>query len=124
MTGPIAIDVALLPPASLEPRLRALNGRLLAPPEGFRFDDTHLPHLTLAQQFVDAADLSAVLRAIAALPSAIPALTLRAGDVDRGRASSTWQVDRTPPLHRLHTRIMDAIAPWDLGREQNLVSLS
>ncbi|MBI4463425.1 MAG: hypothetical protein HY647_01865, partial [Acidobacteria bacterium] len=49
----LAVDVALLLPEPIQERVRAINAALWAQEkDGFRFDATHLPHITLAQLFV------------------------------------------------------------------------
>jgi hypothetical protein len=53
-----AIDVALEPDATMIQHAKASNARLLkAYPMGFALDPTHLPHVTLLQQFVRTAVL-------------------------------------------------------------------
>ena len=113
--GLLAVDVAiLLPGALLRPLLR-LNAALLPPPGGFRFDATHLPHLTLTQHFVAAARLPGVVReTAAALRGAGPLRLLPAGP-SRGRTASVVQVVPTAALTRLHAGLMDRLEPFERG---------
>ena len=71
----IAIDIALEPDATMTDRALAANARLKASyAEGFAFDATHRPHITLLQQFVRAEDLENVYAAAnAVLASEKPA---------------------------------------------------
>ena len=52
MSHLIAVDVAILPPADVAHRARALSASLPHDPAGFRLDANHLPHITLVQSFV------------------------------------------------------------------------
>lgn len=111
----LALDVALLPPAACRPRLAALNAALDAPPHGFRFDDTHLPHVTLAQQFVAADRLGDLARRLADLVRAAAPLRLRSAGLSRGRTTSSLRLAPTAALARLHAGVMDALLPFDAG---------
>ena len=111
----LAVDVAvLLPDALLQPLLR-LNATLLPPPDGFRFDDTHLPHVTLAQQFIAAARLPDVIRETAAVLRGAGPLRLLPAGMSRGRTASTVRLVPTEPLTRLHAGLMDRLQPFEAG---------
>ena len=113
--GLLAIDVAiLLPDALLQPLLR-LNATLVPPPEGFRFDDTHLPHVSLAQQFIAAARLPDVIRATAAVLRGAGPLRLLPAGMSRGRTASTVRLVPTGALTRLHADLMDRLQPFESG---------
>ena len=112
----LAVDVAvLLPDPLLQPLLR-LNAALLPPPDGFRFDDTHLPHVTLVQQFVAAAQLPAVIEAIAAALRGVAPLGLLPAGLSHGRTASTLRLEPTGPLTRLHADLMDRLRQFESGR--------
>ncbi len=115
MPGPLlAVDVAfLLPPAAQEVVAR-LNARLTGPPAGFRFDAGHLPHLTLVQQFVPAADLPLVAAEIGAVLTATAPLTLTAERFASSGLTTSLAVAKTQPLATLHMRLMDRLAPFDV----------
>ena len=113
--GLLAVDVAiLLPDALLQPLLR-LNATLLPPPAGFHFDDTHLPHVSLAQQFIAAARLPDVIRATAAVLRGAGPLRLQPAGWSRGRTASTVRLVPTDPLTRLHADLMDGLQPFESG---------
>ena len=115
VSGLLAVDVAvLLPDALLQPLLR-LNATLLPPPDGFRFDDTHLPHVSLAQQFIAAARLPDVIRATAAVLRGAGPLRLVPAGMSRGRTASTVRLVPTDPLTRLHAGLMDGLQPFESG---------
>ena len=65
MSSPlVALDVAILLPPEPAAAVELLNKRLKAPPEGFRFNDRHLPHISLVQQFSPTTELNAIQEAI------------------------------------------------------------
>ena len=108
-----AVDVAvLLPHPLLEPVLR-LNAALLPPPDGFRFDDTHLPHVTLAQLFVAKLQLHDVIHEAAAVTHDCAPLRLAPAGLSRGRTASTVRLEPTDALIRLHTRLMDRLRRFE-----------
>ena len=111
----LALDVAVLPPPACRPGLADLNAALDPPPRGFRFDDTHLPHVTLAQQFVAAGDLEDVVGCLAHTVRAAAPLRLRATGLGRGRTTSSLRLAPTAVLARLHAGVMDALLPFDAG---------
>lgn len=113
--GLLALDVALLPPAACRPRLAALNAALDAPPHGFRFDDTHLPHVTLAQQLVAAGRLAEIIRCVARTVRTAAPLRLRSTGLSRGRTTSSLRLAPTAALARLHAGVMDALLPFEAG---------
>ena len=111
----LALDVALLPPAACRPQLAALNAALDSPPRGFRFDATHLPHVTLAQQFVAADRLDEIIRCVADLVRGAAPLRLRSTGLSRGRTTSSLRLAPTAALTRLHAAVMDALLPFEAG---------
>ena len=114
--GLLAVDVAvLLPHPLLEPVLR-LNAALLPPPDGFRFDATHLPHVTLAQLFIAAAQLPGAIRETAAVTHDCGPLRLAPAGLSRGRTASTLRLEPTRPLTRLHADLMDRLRQFESGR--------
>ena len=62
MVRPVAIDVAILPPAYVSARAAALSAALPAgESQGLRLGGDCLPHITLTQQFVLSESLDALL---------------------------------------------------------------
>ncbi len=114
-TALLALDVAVLPPAACQPRLAELNAALDAPPHGFRFDDTHLPHVTLAQQFVPAERLDDIVASLARVVGCAAALRLRSTGLSRGRTTSSLRLAPTVALAGLHAAVMDALLPFVAG---------
>lgn len=110
-----AVDVALLPARDLQRRLAAINSTLAPPPAGFRFDSTHLAHLTLAQQFVRRDDIEPLARVIGRTLQNHRPLTLTTTSVSVGDTSSTLGVEPSAPLIDLHRQLMDLLIPFDTG---------
>jgi hypothetical protein len=61
----IAINILLLPDQTLQSHARELNRELRTnDPQGFAFDDTHVPHISLLHQYVRERDLPSVFAAV------------------------------------------------------------
>src|SRR6185436_3921846 len=62
----IAIDILIEPDSRMMERAKSVNARLRRNyAEGFTFDESHVPHLTLVQRYVRADDVDALARALA-----------------------------------------------------------
>ena len=111
----IAIDVAVLLPTHTRAVVASVNARFdVALGDGFRFDATHHPHITLGQHFVNAAQLTDVRTRIATVLSGLSALDLRVTGARGGRTAQALVVAPTPALQRVHERLMDALAPYEI----------
>ena len=111
----IAIDVAILLPTDIRAIVRRLNARFdVSAGDGFRFDATHHPHVTLGQHFVNADQLSEVCARVTILLSGLPPLDLRVTGGRVGRTAQVLVVAPTPSLQRLHERLMDVLAPHEV----------
>ena len=109
----LAVDIAiLLPDPLLEPVLR-VNAALLPPPDGFRFDATHLPHVTLAQLFVAEVQLPAVVHETAAALRGAAPLRLAPAGLSRGRTASTVRLAPNARITGLHTTLMDRLRRFE-----------
>lgn len=106
----VAIDVALLLPDWVNERVRAVNAALLAQrPDGFRFDATHLPHITLAQLFARQDSLPALIERIDPILRDTPPLLLRVIGVGSGGTTAHFAVEPPPDLQKLHEAILGAV---------------
>ena len=114
MTDPTctAIDIALLLPDSLDDSLTTLNRTLQAPPDGFYFDSTHLPHVTLVQQFAKRDELDAIAGVVDDVIQHETPLALATTHLSRVQVSTTLGVELTPELATLHRRLMEDLAPF------------
>ena len=108
----IAIDVAVLLPTDARAALVRANAPFdIAADGGFRFDDTHHPHITLGQHFVNADRLTAVCAQVTTVVSGLPPLDVRVAGARGGRTAQVMVVAPTPALQLLHEQLMDALAP-------------
>ncbi len=116
----VAIDVAVLVSGSVAALAHNINRALSrGRPDALRFDDTHLPHVTLAQQFVERACLDELFGELDRILGHGPLLVLHIPGVAVDQGTISLAVDRTADLQRLHERVMDAIGPFEvpgLGR--------
>jgi len=108
----VAADLAFLLPEPLNGAVTAINRTLLPPPDGFRFDTTHLPHLTVVQQFVRRDALGEISNTIAQAIAGLDAMTLATTELTTGRVAHTVRVALTPELLALHRRLLDDLAPF------------
>ena len=108
----VAIDIALLLPNGLRYTLTALNRTLRPPPSGFSFDSTHVPHLTLVQQFAQRSDLEAITEIAGDILTQQAPLELVTTHVSRAQVSSTLGIGLSHELHLLHRRLMEGLEPF------------
>ena len=111
----IALDVALRLPPSVEEAVGRFNRMLDAPPTGFRLDATHLPHISLVQQFSPTDEVAALAEAIRTIVADHPPLHLTTAALARGGTATTLTLKPTPSLDALHRRLMDQAAAFDVG---------
>jgi 2'-5' RNA ligase len=112
----IAIDIAFLLPEDAQARALAVNAKLWAESrEGFRFDETHLPHITLVQQFVRRAHLPEVFAAVESCLGEFPPMTLTVSGIEARGETVQFVIAPHSELSRLHERLMEALAPFDEG---------
>jgi 2'-5' RNA ligase len=110
----LALDVAILPPPDIGDWAKRLNAQLpAAGSQGLVLDETHLPHITLTQQFVRIEDVGDVLRTIAKTVNTSPPLDLRITGGARGGRSVWMGVERAPALVALHEHLMRALEPFE-----------
>ena len=108
----MAIDVALLVPDTLGRVLIGLNRTLQPPPDGFHLDETHLPHLTLAQLFVRARHLAEITQVVGTVLQTQAPLAVATTQVSCQRVSTTLGVTGSDELVALHRRLMDRLEPF------------
>ncbi|MBI2188978.1 MAG: 2'-5' RNA ligase family protein [Acidobacteria bacterium] len=115
MSDLLALDVAILPPAHVRDRAIELSAALPAKDfEGLRLDEAHLPHVTLTQQFVRAADLERIFDRLDVVLPQQPPLTLEATGGGKTLASTVWMaIARSDALTGLHERLMDALREFE-----------
>lgn len=118
-SGVIAIDVLLEPDAATLQRAREFNARLRGDhPDGFAFDGTRLPHVTLAQRYVRTDGLQAACEAVAvALAGRDPrAMRLRVTGLHvrthEPVGSASWLIADAGELRHLSDACLAALAPF------------
>jgi len=87
-------------------------------PGGFPLDDSHVPHLTLVQRYVRAADLEALGEALSqalvagpAFPLSLTAISYEASEWD-GLGTLVYAVERTPALRQLAPMMEGVVRPY------------
>ena len=111
-TSLLAVDLALLLPPLLTRSVTKLNRRLKSPPDGFLFDPDHLPHLTLAQQFVRETDLKALHSIIGQRIQHQLPLQLQTTQLSSSRTACTLGVTLSPELMTFHRQLMTDLLPF------------
>jgi heat shock protein HslJ len=115
----IAIDVLLVPDATMWKMAVAANARLRDNyPQGYTLGHAHVPHITLVQRYVRAKDLEAIAEAVAEVVIRQDPRTLQL-DASRydyaiwsGVAITSIVVERTPELDRLQQAIVRAVESY------------
>jgi 2'-5' RNA ligase len=112
----IAIDIALLLPKAVNERVKSANAALLAErPEGFRFDESHLPHITLVQQFIRRANISALIERIDPILRGMQPLALRVTGVGSSATAAHFAIEKTSEMDELHRTLLDAVQPFEVA---------
>ena len=114
-----AIDVLLLPDDSMLRHAQAVNAsHVKIYPQGFTFDATHRPHITMIQRFVRTADLDKVYAAVGKVIARanVTGMKLEAFKyyyVPTGDTGVSGIVARpSPALLKLQKDVMAAVAPF------------
>jgi hypothetical protein len=113
-----AIDILLLPDATMIEHAEAVNARLRAVfPEGFALDASHHPHISMFQCYVRTSDLDKVYATADKVLAAgnITALKLKAFKYyylpDKTLGLSGIVIEPTPGLVKLQADLIAAVAP-------------
>lgn len=110
----LAIDVAILVPDAVGRAAREVSRALSAGrPDALRLDRTHLPHITLAQQFVERSRLPELNEQLDRLLRHEPDLRLRIPAAEINHGTVAFLLDESPDLQRLHESIMDVVEPFE-----------
>src|SRR6266852_8087098 len=114
-----AIDILLLPDATMLQHAQATNDRLRkAYPKGFALDASHHPHVTLVQRFVLTENLDKVYAAVGKVfaNANVTGLKLEAVKYyympDKDLGLSGIVVKPTPELLKLEQQVIDAVTPF------------
>ncbi len=114
-----AIDILLLPDATMLQHAQATNDRLRTVfPKGFALDASHHPHVTLVQRFVLTENLDKVYAAVGQVfaNADVTGLKLEAFKYyyipDKEMGLSGIVVKPTPELLKLEQQVIDAVTPF------------
>jgi len=115
----IAIDVLLLPDATMVAKAKAVNAQLRANyPQGYTLNSEQMPHITLVQCYVRQGDLPAIEAAVGRVVNKqqVTAWPLEAIGYNygiwAGVAITSISIQRTPDLDRLETDVVRAVEPF------------
>lgn len=115
----VAIDVLLEPDQTMVKRAVAANARLRKDyPEGYTLGPEQVPHITLVQRYVKAADLKSIEAAVSAVLAKEDPRSLQLAAT--GYAYAPWAgvfitgiaVEPTPALSRLQADVVKAVEPF------------
>jgi hypothetical protein len=114
-----AIDILLLPDATMLRHAQATNDRLLKVyPKGFPLDASHHPHVTMVQRFVRTTDLDKLYVALDKVFTSgnVTGMKLEAFKYyympDKDLGLSGIVVKPTPELLKLEQQVIDAVTPF------------
>lgn len=113
----LAIDVVLLPPEHVMVRCRGINAKLWEQThQGFRFDETHLPHLTLLQQFCNVNALESTFSTTDQVvkkqaPIVLRVLRTSPHILKDGSTIEHYEIEQLPELVNLQRIIDRTLAP-------------
>src|SRR5687767_14023763 len=112
---PVAIDIAILPPADVSARAIALSAALPADEsQGLLLGVDRLPHITLTQQFVPSDSLDPLLAQLDRLLRNREPVRLRVTGGGKGRSSVWMTIERTTALSDLHAQLLQAVVPFEV----------
>ena len=114
-----AVDILLLPDATMLKHAQATNDRLLKVyPKGFSLDASHHPHITMLQRYVRTAELDKVYAAAGKVLASgnVTAMKLKAFKYyyvpDKPLGLAGIVVEASPELIKLQQDLIDAVAPY------------
>lgn len=115
----IAIDVVLVPDATMIDSAKKVNARLRRnEPEGFALNSAHAPVITLVQRFIRVRALDDVIAAVTKATRSSPDLpidltaTALSSDTWAGRRVVAILVERSTALSQLARKVSDAVQPY------------
>jgi hypothetical protein len=122
MTDLTAVDIMIQPDAAAIARARAVNARMpLSIPAGITLDDTHLPHITMLQRYLNTADLDQAYAAIESTIAAtdvtglsyhVPGITYSEHWGPPGQAAAVLGVKPNQQVLDLQAALLAAVAPF------------
>jgi len=112
---PVAIDIAILPPADVSAWAIALSAALpVDESQGLLLGADYLPHITLSQQFVLSESLGSLRAHIDRVLRGRPPLHLRVTGGGKGSNSVWMSIEPSPELVTLHEQLLQAAEPFEV----------
>jgi hypothetical protein len=106
-----AVDVAILLPSGVHDLALRLSAALPADEsQGLRLDATHLPHITLAQAFIEHDDIAAAAAQIDRAVAVVRPIDLAIIGTACGHSSVSLVIAATAELRALHVSVMQALS--------------
>jgi len=122
MSDLTAVDILIQPDTATIERAREVNRRMpLSIPAGITLDDTHLPHITMLQRYLNTADLERAYAAItavvantdtAALSYHVPGIAYSEDWGPPGQAVAVLEVRPGPQVLDLQAALLAAVRPF------------
>ena len=108
----LAIAVALLLPAEVSAVATRVNAELSPT---LTFDDTHLPHLTVVQQFIEASKLDQAERILGTTVNGLQPIHINVQGIESEKFDSAcvlyWAIESSAQLRGLHDRVSADLHP-------------
>ncbi|MFH1235417.1 MAG: hypothetical protein V1685_00575 [Parcubacteria group bacterium] len=110
-----AINIAILPPKDISEKARELNKAVNGayPHPKIVLDETHFPHITLVQAYVDTAKLEEIASVIELVIAGIPALSLTASSIlvdEHGYANMV--IEKTTELLNIRQTLVEKLESY------------
>ncbi len=107
----LAVDVALLLPEETNELCRRINTALVQDdPTGFAFDSTHIPHVSLVQQYVLKSNLAALCSEVGRVLKGRSPLRLRALETAFVGTPTLLRIAKSDALRQIHDDLVNALA--------------
>ena len=110
----LALDIALLPPPEVRQRAIELNATLAATAvQELQLDEDHQPHITLAQLFIRAEELYAVLERVNQVVRSLRPMVVDVTGGGHHAGTIVMEIGRTPRLLELHEQLMESLRGYE-----------
>jgi len=112
-----AVDIALLPPDEIFELSKKYNSLINNQnPGGLVLDDTHLPHITLVQQYIDTDKQTRLFSEITSAYAKFKPINLKISGIDSlrlsdGKEASYFIFEDVTKIQELHEALMEISAP-------------
>ncbi|MFH0853542.1 MAG: 2'-5' RNA ligase family protein [bacterium] len=114
----LAIDIALIPPQNIIDLAKQYNLSINSQnPDGIMLDETHLPHVTLVQLFIDTNKLTLLNQAIENTLKDFKPISLKINNIDSlmlsdGKEASYFLFENIAQIQAMHETLMEVSKPF------------